>query len=128
MYVSGGEGVKIKMKGKYIKFRCGKEEYDQLEKERETSGMNMSSFIRSVVFRDGNRIIRNPELVASIREVNQEITRVCIAVNQIMAGSTSNDKTEELKKHLALVEHLESRIIDIISGELGHGDHETAPS
>ena len=116
------------MKEKSIKFRCSQEEYDLLEEERNECGMNMSSFIRGKVFREGNRIIRNPELVTAVREVNQEITRVCIAVNQIMAGSPSNEKTEELKKHLALVEHLESRIIDIISGELAHGNHETAPS
>ena len=119
--------MKIKMKEKYIKFRCGQEEYDRLEKERETSGMNMSSFIRSVVFRDGNRIIRNPELVASIREVNQEICKICVAVNQLTGEYPPQADAEELKKHLALVEHLESRIIDIISGELKDGNHKTAP-
>ena len=115
------------MKEKSIKFRCSQAEYDLLEEERIGCGMNMSSFIRGKVFREGNRIIRNPELVTAIREVNQEITRVCIAVNQTMAGSPSNDKTEELKKHLALVEHLESKIIEIISEELKDGNHETAP-
>ena len=86
------------MKEKSIKFRCSQAEYDLLEEERNGCGMNMSSFIRGKVFREGNRIIRNPELVTAVREVNQEITRVCIAVDQIMAGSSSNDKTEELKK------------------------------
>ena len=119
--------MRSKVKEKSIKFRCSQEEYDLLNEEREKCGVNMTSFIRGKVFREGNRIIRNPELVTAVREVNQEITRVCIAVNQLMAGSPSNDQTEELKKHLALVEHLESKIIEIISEELRDGNHETAP-
>ena len=123
---AGGE-VRSRVKEKSIKFRCSQEEYDLLNEERERCGVNMTSFIRGKVFREGNRIIRNPELVTAIREVNQEITRVCPAVNQLMAGSPSNDQTEDLKKHLALVEHLESKIIEIISEELKDGNHETAP-
>lgn len=115
------------MKDKQIKFRCSQEEYDLLDKEREECGMNMSSFIRARVFHEGNRIIRNPELIAVIREANEGINRICVAVNHFMAGSDSQYEIEELKKHLVLVEHLETRIIDIISEELEHGDYKTAP-
>lgn len=73
--------MRSKVKEKSIKFRCSQEEYDLLNEERERCGVNMTSFIRGKVFREGNRIIRNPELVTAIREVNQEITRVCIALH-----------------------------------------------
>ena len=115
------------MKEKSIKFRCSQEEYELLDKEREQCGMNMSGFIREKVFREGNRIIRNPELITSIREVNMDISRICVAVNQFMVGYSSPEDIEELKQHLVLVEHLESRIIDLISGELGYGNHKAAP-
>ena len=120
-------GVKKIVKEKSIKFRCSQEEYALLDEEREKCGMSMSGFIRAKVFREGNRIIRNPELITAIRDVTEEISRICVAVNQFMGRDPSQESVEELKKHLTLVEHLESRIIDIISGELGHGNHKTAP-
>lgn len=120
------------IKERAIRFRCTQEEYETLDGEREKCGMNMSNFIRDKLFREGNRIILNPELIAAMREVIYEINKIGVNINQVAAscnskGFTANRDLQELRKALALVELRESQIIEIIQGELNHGHNETAP-
>ena len=70
------------------------------DEEQKKCGMNMSSFIRGKVFHEGNRILRNPELIAAVREVNEEISRICVAVIQFTAVYPPQVDIEELRKLL----------------------------
>ena len=119
-------------KERSIKFRLTEEEYELLDDEREKCKMNMSSFIRDKLLREGNRIILNPELMGKIREENYEINKIGVNINQIVAschakGFTTKTDLENLKKQLALVEYRQTQIIDIVRGELENGNNKTAP-
>ena len=118
-------------KERSIKFRLTEEEYELLDDEREKCKMNMSSFIRDKLLREGNRIILNPELIGKIREENYEINKIGVNINQIVAschskGFTTKTDLENLKKQLALVENRQSQIIDLVKGELENGNNKTA--
>ena len=118
-------------KERSIKFRLTEEEYELLDDEREKCKMNMSSFIRDKLLREGNRIILNPELIGKIREENYEINKIGVNINQIVAschskGFTTITDLENLKKQLALVEYRQTQIIDLVKGELGNGNNKTA--
>ena len=119
------------VKDRSIKFRCTQEEYDFLDGEREKCNMNMSRFIRAKLLREGNRIILNPELIEKIRDTNYEINKIGVNINQIVAachskGFTAKTDLENLKKHLALVEYRQSKILDLVKGELENGNNKTA--
>ena len=118
-------------KERSIKFRLTEEEYELLDDEREKCKMNMSSFIRDKLLREGNRIILNPELIGKIREENYEINKIGVNINQIVAschskGFTTITDLENLKKQLALVEYRQTQIIDLVKGELENGNNKTA--
>ena len=120
-------------KERSIKFRLTEEEYELLDDEREKCKMNMSSFIRDKLLREGNRIILNPELIGKIREENYEINKIGVNINQIVAschskGFTTITDLENLKKQLALVEYRQTQIIDLVKGELENGNNKTAPN
>ena len=118
-------------KERSIKFRLTEEEYELLDDEREKCKMNMSSFIRDKLLREGNRIILNPELIGKIREENYEINKIGVNINQIVAschskGFTTKTDLENLKKQLALVEYRQTQIIDLVKGELENGNNKTS--
>ena len=120
-------------KERSIKFRLTEEEYELLDDEREKCKMNMSSFIRDKLLREGNRIILNPELIGKIREENYEINKIGVNINQIVAschskGFTTITDLENLKKQLALVEYRQTQIIDFVRGELENGNNKTSPN
>ena len=119
------------VKERSIKFRLTEEEYELLDDEREKCKMNMSSFIRDKLLREGNRIILNPELIGKIREENYEINKIGVNINQIVAschskGFTTITDLENLKKQLALVEYRQTQIIDLVKGELENGNNKTS--
>ena len=119
------------VKERSIKFRLTEEEYELLDDEREKCKMNMSSFIRDKLLREGNRIILNPELIGKIREENYEINKIGVNINQIVAschskGFTTKNDVENLKKQLALVEYRQTQIIDLVKGELENGNNKTS--
>ena len=119
------------IKSRTIKFRCTEEEYKIMDDEREKCKMNMSCFIRDKLLREGNRIILNPELMGTIRDLNYEINKIGVNVNQIVAschskGFTAKSDLENLKKQLALVEYRQIQIIDLVKGELENGNNKTS--
>ena len=117
-------------KERTIKFRCTQEEYEILDEEKEKANMTMSAFIRNKLLREGNRIILNPELIQEIRDEIYEINKIGVNINQIVAschskGFTAIRDIEELKRCLSLVEYRESKIIELVLGELKNGNHKT---
>ena len=110
---------------KRVSVRLSEEELETVKKNAESVGMELSEYIRIRIVEEVKRVFYDPTMTAVMREVRDELRRICVCAGQVASAAQEEDLSvtaaitemkELLQEILSTVKNYEQILLSIRGG------------
>jgi len=110
---------------KRVSVRLSTEELETVRQKAESVGMDVSEYIRIRIVEQVKRVFYDPTMTAVMREVRDELRRICVCAGQVAAAAQGEDLSvtaaiteikELLQEILSTVKNYEQILLSMRGG------------